>query len=296
MNKQYRFFLSLILIAGIAAMLFSCQDKTGASQSQPGMDTTGMSSTGTMRFEGQIFSIPSPVLVSRIIRKNNLTLKSELLNSVQNRGRYLNETKKALNLGVYGADLAYLANFDNGQMGQDYFDVLAAMSADLGILEHVDRSIVVALSNNLSDRDSILSLNAALFQAADRYLKNNERPAVSSFILIGGWIESLHIAGNVAAGNSELRSHIGEQKYSAPSIRNLVNALADPSFEPMKSEIVTLCDLLEDLESTYTYQKPICDKREKTTYLLSNSVVSIGEEELGEIMTQIAKIRTLITE
>jgi hypothetical protein len=277
-------------------MMQSCEDKSGSNIKVPPIDTVGVSTSGTMKYEGEIISVPSPVQVATLIQKNNIPFKQELVNSLQNKERYLNETKKALNLGVYGADLAYIANYNLGQINNDYFDALASISTDLSILENIDKKLVNKLNSNLNNRDSILSLNAEFFRFADKYLKSNQSPHLSSYVLIGGWVESLHLTADAASMNDDLRIRIGEQKYSAKSIMHLISKLEDPAFAPVKGELAKLCEMLDKLESTYTYRQPINDQREKITYLRSQSSVKLEEAEMNEIINQIKVVRNIITE
>lgn len=296
MKINYKLIFCLPAIICLFICLHSCEDNTAAKVVVPAMDTTGVSTSGAMKYEGEIISIPSPIEVATLIQKSNIQYNQELINDLQNKSRYLNETKKALNLGVYGADLAYIANYNLGQINNDYFNTLAGLATDLGILENIDKKIVAKLNSNLNNKDSILSLNAEFFRVADRYLKNNERSHLSSYILVGGWIESLHLTASIAGSNEELMKRLGEQKYSAKSILNMLDDLNDPAFVAIKSELTKLCEILDKLESTYTYRQPINDQREKITYLRSQSSVNLDKAEMAEISEQIRIVRNAITE
>jgi len=282
----------------VCAALFTtgCQENPPKPAPPAALDTNGISTSGTMRFDGEIISIPSPVIISAILQKNNIQFKQELLNGMNNKNKYINETKKALNLGLYGCDLAYLSNYNMGQVNIDYFDVVASLASDLEILDKIDKRIISKFQSNLSQRDSLLALNAEFFRAADLYLKSSERSHLSNLILIGGWVESLHLALDAAPQNEDLRKRLAEQKYSAPSIRNLAGRLNDPAFAPIKGEIEKLCSTLEGLESTYIYRQPINDQREKKTYLRSQTSVKMNDESLAILKQQIETARNLIIE
>jgi len=296
MRINYKLTFCIACCAFLLASMQSCEEKTASKPTTPSMDTTGVSTSGTIKFEGEIISVPSPIQVATLIQKNNIPFKQELVNSVQNKTKYLNETKKALNLGIYGADLAYISNYNLGQINNDYFDLMAGISADLSILENIDKKMVNKLNCNLNNRDSILSLSSEFFRMADRYLKSNERTHLSNYILIGGWVESLHLASDGSLNNDELRGRLGEQKYSAESIKNLANRMEDPAFATIKPALIQLCDMLSQLESTYTYRKPINDQREKITFILSQSSVILSNEELSQISEQIKIVRNAIIE
>jgi hypothetical protein len=277
-------------------LLSSCAEKTSQESAKVLADTTGISSSGTMRFEGVLISVPSPAQVAMLIQKQNIEFKENYLNSLLNRSKYLNQTKKALNLGVYGSDLAYISNYNLGQINNDYFDAIAGLSSELGILDNIDKQLVARLSNNLGNKDSIIYLNTEFYRAADNYLKSNDKPQLSSFILIGGWLESLHITCQEASAHTELRQRLAEQKYSAENVIILTEKLDDPVFNPVKQELISLCKLFLDLESTYTYRQPITDHREKVTYLRSQTTITLPDDRLNQIIAQVEKIRNTIIE
>ncbi len=289
---------TLLVVKGafFALLTTGCGEKPASPAPSIQIDSSGVSASGTMRFDGEIISIPPPVLIASILQKNNTQFKQELLNDLQNRNKYVNETKKALNLGVYGCDLAYLSNYNLGQINIDYFDAVASLASDLEVLDKIDKRIVSNFQSNLSHRESLLALNSDFFRAADLYLKSNERSHLSGLILIGGWIESMHLAIDAAPQNEELRKRLADQKYSASSIRNLADKLSDPAFANVKTALVKLCNTLDGLESTYIYRQPINDQREKKTYLRSQTSVKLSEDNFNALREQISAVRNLIIE
>lgn len=295
--KKHSITICCVALGTLALMMSTgCQESTTPTVKPVSIDTTGVSSSGTMRFEGEIISIPSPVLIAAVLQKNNIQFKQDLLNQLQNKNKYVNETKKALNLGVYGANLAYLSNYNMGQTTVDYFDAVASLASELEILDKVDRKIISSFQSNMDHRDSLLALNGDFFRAADLYLKSSERTHLSSYILIGGWVESMHLIMDAAGQNEELRKRLAEQKYSAGSIKYLISKLNDTAFSKIKAELENVCKTLEGLESTYVYRQPINDQREKKTYLRSLSSVKLPDDKLATLKEQVSTVRNLIIE
>ena len=280
----------------VATTITGCQEPTSTPPSVSAIDTSGVSTSGTLRLDGEIISIPSPILISTVLQKNKIEYNEKLLHNLQNRNKYVNEVKKAINLGVYGCDLAYLANYDLGQVNVDYFDAVASLASDLEILDKIDKNILSKFQNNLSHKDSLLALNAEFFRTADLYLKSSERSHLSNLILIGGWVESLHFAFDAATHNEEIRKRIAEQKYSATSIRNLSSKITDQSYASIQTALDKLCTEFEKLTSTYIYRQPINDQREKKTYLRSQTSVKLDEESFNTIKQQLEIVRNLIIE
>lgn len=287
-----------IVVLAYASMLIfsSCAEPTAKPESLAPPEPSNVSSSGTIKFDGEIISVPSPVQIANLIQKNNIAFNQEWLHNLQSRSRYINETKKALNMGIYGSDLAYIANYNLGQMNNDYFEVIAQLGSELNVIEDIDKQLMTKLTNNLDNRDSLLRLNADFFRSIDSYLKSNDRYDLSSFILIGGWVESLNLASKAAQGNEALRTRLGEQKYAAPSILKLAAKMNDPAFAPVKTKLEELCNALNALESTYSYRQPINDQREKKTYLRSQTSVKVTDEELANLTQKINAVRTVITE
>jgi hypothetical protein len=292
---HYSGFCATLVVLTLA--LQSCQEPQNPGQVSPADSlNSGISQSGTMNFEGEIISLPSPIQVANYLKKNNLPFKQELVHLPGSKTKYVNETKKALNMGVYGADLAYISNFNLGQQNADYVDLVAQLASELGVLEHVDRKIIGRLRTGLTSSDSLIKLNADLFHSADKYLKSNDKYDISAYILIGGWIESLHLAADAAQSNEFLRTRLGEQKYAATSIDRLNKKFTDPVYEPIRREVELLCSEFAKLESSYSYRKPIVDAETRTTYINSKTSVQVADEQLTAITSQITKIRNLITE
>ncbi|MFY7970615.1 MAG: hypothetical protein ACOVOO_01660 [Flavobacteriales bacterium] len=289
------YFVSVVSIA-VAASFSACTEPTAPPTNPPLADSSSVSSSGTVKFQGEIISVPSPTQIAVIIQKANIPYKAELVNSLNNRTKYTSEIKKALNMGTYGADLAYIGNYEKGQINNDYFEAVGSLANDLQILDHVDKSLISRLSNNVSNRDSLLSLNAQFFRAGDRYLKNAERADLAGLILFGGWIEALHISLDAATTNKDIRTRIGEQKHAANSLLNLLNKYDDAELDAVKSEMVAISEVFMDLESTYKFEKPINDSKNKTTYLRSKTGVIVSDDQLTELREHVNTLRNLITQ
>lgn len=288
--------IAALQIAVLAFALTSCEEPKGNTNQPPADADDAASTSGTIKFEGEIISIPSPVQVVNLIQKSNIPFSEALISPLSARERFVSESKKALNMGIYGADLAYVANYNQGQTCNDYLDAVAKLAGDLGVLEKIDKGLVSKLSGSINEKDSLIKLNADLFKAVDMYLKGNQQGHISSYVLIGGWIESLHLASDAAKTNEALRMRLGEQKYAAESILKLGARIEDQAFDPIKSAIEDLCETLKELESTYAYRQPINDHKTKTTYLRSQTTVKVTDEQLATLTEQISKVRNLITE
>jgi hypothetical protein len=142
----------------------------------------------------------------------------------------------------------------------------------------------------------LYKLNADLFKAGDKYLKQNGEDEVATLILAGGWIEALYLALDAAAQDETFQSRIGEQGFAVNSLVNLLRRHDSPQTIELANKMESLSSKFEGLVIEYTYMKPITDATEKVTYLNSKSKVQISDEQLAEIAKQVTEIRNFITQ
>ena len=201
-------------VAVVVPLLFqSCAEGGGNAEIKLSpSDSVAVVQSGLMRYNGQIISIPSPVHIVNLFKEQNIAFKSDVTNPVASIHRYNLESEKAVNLGVLGADMAYVSHFNDAQLSSTYFAGLYTLAKELDLDSHIDNEIVEAVKQNFGSRDSLLSLNGRFFQACDFYLRNNGRRDVSTLILLGAWVESMHLACQYADQFPLIMQRVGEQQ------------------------------------------------------------------------------------
>jgi hypothetical protein len=301
MNSIKFFTLRVSVFAFAAALVVSCAEPSTTEQASnektetSGEEVDSLSSTrSVVKYQGEIFSIPSPVQSVMLIKKADIRYNEDLLNEASNSQNYIKEYKKALNLGVYGTDLAYLANFENNQLSLKYLKTIESISSDLNIQSAVSQDILERFTSNIGNRDSLYALNGEFYRAGYRYLKENERNELASLILTGGWVEALHLSLDAAQNSDLLRNRVGQQRSALNSIVKLTENMEEEELVKMNAKLEELRDIFEELEYSYEYQKPITDKKEKTTYINSKSSVTVTDDQLSKIRQKTIEIRNLI--
>lgn len=284
-----------------AAALVGCAEENTGNENQEAQEEIQVQSdnavaSNMMKLEGEIFSIPSPVQTAILFRKMKVPYQDELLNSPDDREKYTTRAAKALNLGVYGADLAYLSNYNNNQQKILYFKAIESLSNDLNIRNQIDQAVLDRFAKYVDIPDSLHAVNAELFSAGDRYLKENKEDATATLILAGGWVEGMHIALSAAKTNMNLMSRIGEQQSAINSIIALLNKMDDPMKDTLIPKFEELKAIYQELQMTYNFVKPITDTKEKVTYLNSKSEVKMTEEQFDAIQSKVQEIRNIITQ
>lgn len=293
-RKMKRIFIAITLVA---LVISGCggdpEDNTNGEVTEP----VNPDKTNLLQIDGKVFSIPSPIQTALLIQQVGSTYNASLLNSPKNTTKYSSNYQKAMNLGVFGADLGYVTIYEQTQNAISFLTAVNSLADDLGVMGAFDRALVERFEKNLGNKDSLLVLVTDAYQGADAYLKNNERNDVGALVLAGGWVETLWFAINVAnqSNNAEVIRRIGEQKNT---LNNLIKILT-PYYS--KSEFATLIDQLMDLNEvfaqvtdSYTYVQPTVDEKNKVTTINSTSEVLITPEQLKLITEKITAIRNKI--
>ncbi|GIV43585.1 MAG: hypothetical protein KatS3mg035_0708 [Bacteroidia bacterium] len=260
-------------------------------------EKTDSAKTTLLTVNGEIFSIPSPIQTAILVKQVGANYDKALLNDPKNYSNYSTKFQKALNLGVYGADLGYVTMYEQTQDAIGYLASVRKLADELGVSGAFDLSLVDRFEKNMGNRDTILSLVSEAYRASDSYLKNNERDDLGALVLAGGWVESIYFATNVAkvSKNEEVIKRIGEQKKT---IENLIKMLSpyynNSEFTSFIDSLIDLAGDFDNIKFIYIYEKPTTDVENKVTTINSRTEVSITEDQLKTISEKIAKIRKSI--
>ena len=250
-----------------------------------------------LNINGEMFSIPSPIQTSLLLKEVGSKYNKEMLNTPKGVDLYPTKFQKAINLGVFGADMGYVIIYDQTQDALLYMQSIKGIAEDLGLIGAFNQALVNRFEKNMGIQDSILSLVSDAYRTSDSYLKDQERNDVGALILAGGFIESLYFASQVAeqTKDKEIIKRIGEQKTS---LENLIKLLS-PYYE--KEEFKNFTDLLIDLtkefekvEYVYVYEKPYTDQANKITTINSRTEIKITDEQFTAIAKKVKDIRNKI--
>ena len=87
------------------------------------------------------FVMPSPLQIAAIFKRAGLKYARETTNDIDNVSNYTDRVTKALNFGVYAADLSYCVLNKQPQDAVKYMKTIKTLSDDLGRLQCLDQLI-----------------------------------------------------------------------------------------------------------------------------------------------------------
>ncbi len=284
-------------LAFAAIFMVGCVSDVKKDDAGEGVAEVDSSATKLMTIGGNMFSIPSPIQTAMLIEKSGADYNKSFLNDAKKVTTYATNYQKALNLGVYGADVGYVTIYDQSQDAIKYLSVINKLSDELGITGAFDENTIKRFENNFGKRDSMLNLVAVAYRNSDAFLKDNDRMNVGALILAGGWIETLYFSTQIAVKNKnqDVINRIGEQKYTLNNIvKMLTQYYNQPEYDVLVDDLIELAYDFDAIDIQYTYEKSTVDIAKKTTKINSKTVVVITPEHLKAIADKVAKIRNKI--
>ncbi|MBI3134947.1 MAG: hypothetical protein HYZ14_09780 [Bacteroidetes bacterium] len=243
---------------------------------------------------GRMFSVPSPIQMATLIKSKVGVYNEKLLTDPEKVSSFTTNFKRAINMGVYGADLGYATIYENNTKAVSYLSSIEKLSDELGIAGAFNQSLLERFIENGNNPDSMLTIMSEGYREGDKFLKDNEQHDVATLILTGGWIEGLYFAAisYETSKDQAIADRIGEQKTG---LKTIIDLLTDfNTDEHYTSLIADLKDLETDfnkIKFNYTFIEPIHDTKNHQTNIKSKSSVNIEEAVLGSIITKVKNIR-----
>ncbi len=192
-------------------------------------------------------SIPGPSELTRLVEEAALDYDFTLLNKDDALHKYTSDNMKALNLGVYGGDLAYSNVYEQSQDALLYLKCINSLCKKLGINDVFDEKTADRLEANKDNRDSLLTIVTKSFLQADKFLRENQRPHTSSLMVAGGWIEGLYLSAKVGV-KSKNKKFIKKMSEQGQSLADLISLVENAG---ITGDGVFVIDSLKDLKTSY---------------------------------------------
>jgi hypothetical protein len=166
----------------------------------------------------------------------------------------------------------------------------------LGISAAFDVATMDRIKNNITNKDSMMVLVGIAYRGSDAYLKENQRTDISSLILAGGWIESMHfsLTAYKAKSSDAIRYRIAEQKLAVNSIIKILKNYPTPEITELNAMLMDLSVVYEGIHFKYNFVEPVTDTAKKITYINSTTEVVVSDEQLRQIGEKLNKIRNKI--
>ena len=297
--------LSLLILASV--QLFTscsgCSDKKGSSNDSLTLPDS-LITDAPLKLSEEIMNevignLSSPVEMAGLFKSSGAEFTQRILNNPDNVANYVTSFQRALNLGVFSADLGYINTFDKNNIVVSYLLAVKNLADGIRVGQFFDFNQLSRLATNSANLDSLMEISLTSFNKMDSYLREQNRSNVSSLIITGAWIEGLYLSTEIVreSGSKEIADRIAEQK-------NIINILeiilSNYSTEANFSELLAL---IQELKEAYAPVRITTELGEPQRIEKDGSLVFIQaeistvhytQEDLTRIMEVITKIRSKI--
>jgi len=297
-NLTNRKFITPVIFGLLSAIaLTSCgggkKDENGKDEIVETADTV---KTSVLNIGGQLFSVPSPIQTALLIQKSGITYDKAVLSASNKVNTLSTDFARSLNLGIYGADLGYVSLYNQTQDALGYLAAVKQLADKLGISAAFDASTMERIQKNVTNKDSMMVLVGIAYRGSDNYLKNNQRTDLSSLILTGGWLESMHfsVSAYKTKPNDDIKWRIAEQKLALNSLISILSGNQTKEVSDLVAQMKDLSKIYEGITFTYKYEAPTDDSLKKVTYINSRTEVTVTDEQIVKISEKVKEIRDKI--
>jgi hypothetical protein len=253
--------------------------------------------------EAILSSIPHPLELASHVQESGIVYNADLLNDPDNYSNYNTSNKRALNLGIYGADLGYTNLYSQIQDGIGYLNAVGKLADELNIGQFFDFDDLRRLIDNNSNLDSLLMITNQNFDNINNHFMRQNNASLSTLLLLGGWLEGLHITNQVTLSqmnNAKLRERVGEQKIVLDNIILLLSVYSehDTQIKDLLGDMKRLEAAYANVSIAYKYEESTSQIVDGVLEIVSNSTseVTISDDDIKSISAIVEDVRNKITE
>lgn len=302
MRRNTKNLFRLLIAVGLMAGIVSCSnsDKKDSSTTDAVDEELVEKQKVVNDVKKVMYSLPSPVETTLLLKKAGADYDESLLNPTANANKYNTDQQKALNLGVYGADLSYASIFEQDQTIMQYMNVSKKLAIGLDLLSAIDQSIIDRLEANHDNRDSVIRIISETFLNSNSTLKEDNRPEMAALILAGGWIEALYLATqltNDVVKDKDLVERIVEQKLSFSEMEKLLGEYTDNAdIADVLTKLQPISSAFADIEIVKSGIETITDEESGSTVLKASQKINITQAQYDALKNATKTLRNSIVQ
>lgn len=260
----------------IALVLNSCAGKTTGddAEKKKGLFKPMVKDAIEKEVEEFVSPLPNSFEITQMLNNIGISYILGLSNPVANVDRYFTEKSKALNLGVYGADLSYASTYHMKQDVMLYLEATKKLTDDLEISSAFNETLVENIEKTLDNKEELIEIITNSFNDTYDFLYQNGKASLSLLVIGGSWIEGLFLTTHVSANvyhNYEIVKIIHGQKESLQKLMDILGEYKeDQIIQEFLDDLAPLREIYDSIGETLT------------------------EEQVNEISTEVETLREKI--
>lgn len=244
-----------------------------------------------------IYAFPSPGDLLERFDEAGLSFNESLMNSPALGKNYITSKDKALNLGIYITDMAYVAKFSRSAEAIKYLDIIQSLSDDISISTNAFESLIERAKNNIGETDSLLAISNDMFFQLVEFLENSGKENTIALVSSGAYIESMHIAFQSVdhySEDSKIIKQIAELKYPLKNLLDHAETVSDdPNVQSILKYIRELNTIFNELDAQAGGSE-VKINEPGVISLIGGSDDQMDEENFNALKEKIEEVRNFI--
>jgi hypothetical protein len=242
------------------------------------------------------YNIPSPSEQFALISKMDAVKNTKILHDPALADKYSNSSQKALNFGVYTADVAYLTSFNETNKYLSYFGKLEKLGSDIGVAQVFGNELGELAKKWDGNADSLFKLSDDVYNRTFQRLIEIDKGDELSLMLVGGWVESMHLMIGSSKGfgkSPKLDQALADQKLVAENLLEfLVSYQDNEAVKEYSAAIEEILKVYEQLDCS-SGETQVQNSNGKLTFSGGDSC-KMTQKCFDNLSKKIAEIRTKI--
>lgn len=261
-----------LLIVGLLFANHSCKPRSGEEKEEKKILFEPIAKE-VIKSSLKEFVYPMPTSFEIIEMINDLEIGYDIgvSNLTENADQYFTEKSKAINLGIYGADLSYASTYQMKQEVMLFLETSRRLADDLGIASIYNEELIREVENNIDNKEMLIDIITNSFYDIYSQLNQNGKANLALLGVAGSWVESLFITTRVSSNvyhNIGLVKIIHKQKISLEKLMDILNdGKGDGNIDEMIKELTPLNNIYERIDE------------------------SLSEKQVNSIMMEVEKLR-----
>lgn len=219
--------LAILTIAIVVSFLtFACQSGNKSGNQAQTTDSSNMKVISE-NVKEVVYPLPTPFETTKMLTNMGATYNSAILNPVDKAEKYFTEKSKAINFGIYSADLAYVASYDQKQDVKLYSKALKSLVDEMGITIDYSTMLSDEFKAKINNKDTLIKVITKTYYDSYKNMNTKGSGDMAVMMVSGMWVELMYIATNISKdtyNNSEIVKIIANQKDSYNKVLELLGS------------------------------------------------------------------------
>lgn len=266
--------LNILCIALLAATIVACSSGKKSDEADKAT-LENVKEKVEKEFE---YPIPTSFEVTELLQDAGAAFVWNITNPIENVDKYETQRDKALNLGIYGADLSYACTYNSQEETMQMLKASKALIDGLEIPGVFDDEMVARVEKNLDNKDSLILIVTKSFYNTYTELNKAGQDKMSFLVVAGSWIEGLYITCQLAISSDydpRMLNIVAEQKKAANKLAEFATQYAEDT------DVEAVRPLLEFMKIIYEGIDPATGITKGQLDDISNNVESTRNEIIG---------------